>query len=237
LNKSPETRSRLPWFGTNADKREAAISLIGSLFITVVYIQVAQAFDTPTTKLEFFSLIFSFMCVWLSRTENIFSMHSGIISTITMGIFLLRIEVVAQGWLQFVYYVPVQLYGWYMWCRGGENRTELQVSRLNIKNWVATTLFCCGLWALTMLVFSQIYENPQYLLWDASIVAASIVAQTLMTFKKVESWIFWSLPVNTSAIVLYLRTDVPAFSFLYAVFLLNAVWGWQQWKKSESSTQ
>jgi nicotinamide mononucleotide transporter PnuC len=88
-----------------------------------------------------------------------------------------------------------------------------------------------------MLVFSQIYENPQYLLWDASIVAASIVAQTLMTFKKVESWIFWSLPVNTSAIVLYLRTDVPAFSFLYAVFLLNAVWGWQQWKKSESSTQ
>jgi nicotinamide mononucleotide transporter len=124
-----------------------------------------------------------------------------------------------------------------MWCRGGENRTELQVSRLNIKNWVATTLFCCGLWALTMLVFSQIYENPQYLLWDASIVAASIVAQTLMTIKKVESWIFWSLPVNTSAIVLYLKTDVPAFSFLYAVFLLNAVWGWLQWKKSERLTQ
>ena len=49
-----------------------------------------------------------------------------------MGIFLIRIEVVAQGWLQFVYYVPIQLYGWWVWCQGGESKTELLVSKLNI---------------------------------------------------------------------------------------------------------
>jgi nicotinamide mononucleotide transporter len=237
LNKSPETRNRLPWFGTTPDKIEAAISFAGSLFITLVYVQIASVFDTTTTSLELLSLIFSFMCVWLSRTENIYSMHSGIISSIFMGIFLIRIEVVAQGWLQFVYYVPIQLYGWWVWCQGGESKTELLVSKLNIKKWFATLAFALGIWALTILMFSYIYDHPRYLIWDASIVAASIVAQTLMTFKKVESWIFWSLPVNTSAIVLYLKTDVPAFSFLYAVFLLNAVWGWLQWKKSERLTQ
>ena len=70
---------------------------------------------------------------------------------------------------------------------------------------------------------------------DTSIVAASVVAQILMTRKKVECWFFWTFPVNVSALLLYWRADVPAFSFLYLVFLLNAYFGWRQWASSSES--
>lgn len=225
-------RQRKPFFGTSADKKEAMISLGGSLLLTLLYTTVAKQLDTITSSLEFWSLVFSFTCVWLSRTENIYSMHAGIISSIYMGIFLLRIELVGQGWIQFVYYIPIQLYGWWAWCRGGEQKTELPVTKLNARLWLITLFGFTTIWLGARILFGAIYENPQYIWWDTSIVAASIAAQSLMTLKKVESWVFWFFPVNVSSIVLYLYTDVPAFAVMYTVFLANAAWGWRQWVNS-----
>ncbi|CAB4654935.1 unannotated protein [freshwater metagenome] len=225
-------RHHKPLFGTSSDRKEAAISLGGSLLLTLLYTTIARELDTTTSALEFWSLVFSFSCVWLSRTENIYSMHAGIVSSVCMGTFLLQIELVGQGWIQFVYYIPIQLYGWWAWCRGGEQKTELPVTRLNQKNWVLTISGFAAIWLGTRILFGAIYENPQYIWWDTSIVAASIAAQSLMTLKKVESWMFWFFPVNVSSIVLYLYTDVPAFAVMYTVFLANAAWGWRQWTNS-----
>jgi nicotinamide riboside transporter PnuC len=55
-----------------------------------------------------------------------------------------------------------------------------------------------------------------------------------MTLKKRESWWFWTIPVNISAIALFSRTETWAFVFLYVVFLANSVWGWIQWQRAEA---
>jgi nicotinamide mononucleotide transporter len=228
-------RDHKPLFGTSSDKKEALVALAGSFLLTLLYRTVAKELDTETSYLEFWSLVFSFSCVWLSRTENIYSMHAGILSSIYMGIFLLQIELVGQGWIQFVYYIPIQLYGWWAWCRGGEQKTELPVTRLNSKTWLVTASGFIVIWLSTRALFGAIYDQPQYIWWDTSIVAASIVAQSLMTLKKVESWAFWFFPVNISSIILYMYTDVPAFAVMYTIFLANAAWGWRQWVKSHQN--
>lgn len=222
----------IPFLGSKGDKSEVLYVLMGSALLTLLYQSVANLLDTNTSKLEFWSLIFSFACVWLSRTENVHSMSTGIISVVLMGVFLLRIELVAQGWLQFIYYVPIQLYGWWAWCRGGAGRTELPVTRLSVKQWVAVAVVFVAAWFSFFTLFDLLYEDPQFLIWDTSIVSASFIAQILMTRKKVECWYFWTIPVNISAILLYWRASVPAFSFLYLIFLVNAVFGWMQWRKS-----
>lgn len=226
------TRDQLSFFGTRSNRFETLAVLVGSVAVTFGYVAIARSLDTQTTQLEIWSLVFSFACVWLSRTENVFSMPTGIASVILMGIFLLQVDLVGQGWLQFVYYVPVQLYGWWAWCRGGQNRTELQVTTLNKKTWTLALLGFGAAWFFFWWLFQTIYDNPQFLIWDTSIVGASIIAQVLMTRKKVECWVFWTIPVNISAALLYLRADVPAFSFLYLMFLVNALPGWRQWHKS-----
>ena len=222
----------LPLFGTKKDKTEALLVFLGSALVTLLYVLVANSLGTSTTQLELWSLIFSFACVWLSRTENVHSMSTGIASVVLMGVFLLRIELVGQGWLQFFYYVPIQFYGWWAWCRGGAGRTELPVTRLSAKQWVAIAGIFVSAWAFFCWLFNFLYEDPQFLIWDTSIVSASFIAQILMTRKKVECWYFWTIPVNISAILLYWRASVPAFSFLYSVFLINAIFGWKQWRKS-----
>ena len=171
------TQERLPLFGTFTDQREAALAITGSWLITELYSRVASSLDTPTSRLEYVSLIFSFACVWLSRTENVLSMHTGIVSSIVMGVFLLRVDLVGQGWIQFAFYVPVQLIGWHRWCRGGENKTELPVSSLSQKGWAMSLALLGAVWVSTRVVFGFIYENPRLIWWDTSIVAASIVDQ------------------------------------------------------------
>ena len=205
---------------------------MGSALVTLLYVFVAKSLETTTTQLEFWSLIFSFACVWLSRTENVHSMSTGIVSVVLRGIFLLRIGLVGQGWLQFVYYVPIQVYGWWAWCRGGVGRTELTVTRLSPKQWAGIVVLYIATWAGFYGLFNFLYEDPQFLTWDTSIVSASIIAQVLMTRKKVECWYLWTIPVNVSAVLLYWRASVPAFSFLYLIFLINASFGWRQWRKS-----
>jgi nicotinamide mononucleotide transporter PnuC len=87
------------------------------------------------------------------------------------------------------------------------------------------------LWSATLGVFSAIYDAPRHLVWDTSIVASSVVAQTLMTAKKVASWFWWTVPVNVSSIGLYVVTESWAFVFLYAVFLANSLAAWREWSR------
>ncbi len=232
---SSSTLKRLPFWGTQSNQIEAVAVLAASIFLTFSYSLVATQLDTQTTRLEFWSLVFSFACVWLSRTENVLSMATGIVSVVLMGVFLLRVELVGQGWLQFLFYVPIQVLGWWVWCRGGEGRTELKISKLTHTDWIVALSVFAVSWIFFIWLFDSLYEGPQFLIWDTSIVSASVVAQILMTRKKVECWFFWTFPVNVSAIVLYWRADVPAFSFLYLIFLVNAFFGWRQWNSTQKA--
>lgn len=224
------TLSKLPLLGTRRDQTEAIVAGLLALVVTLVYVLVARTLDTPTTKLEFFALIANLACVWLARTENIWTMPYGIAAVILLGWFFFSVDLVGQAWLQYVYYVPVQLIGWWAWAKGGTGRTELPISSLRLRGWALALLAGGVLWMSCWALFVSIYESPAYVLWDTSIVAASVVAQTLMTWKRREHWIFWIVPVNISAMLLYLRTDAWAFLFLYGVFLANAVWGWFNWR-------
>jgi nicotinamide mononucleotide transporter len=225
----------LPFTGTPRDRREAVkVSIIAGM-ATIVYIAVARQFDTSTSLIEGLALWTSLTCVFLARTENIWSMPVGIISVVLFGWYLLDVELVGQGWLQYVYYVPVQFIGWWTWSRGGPGRTELTITRLATSGWAWVIAMSIAGWVVTISLFNAIYENPSYVVWDTSIVVASVVAQTLMTFKKRESWWWWTIPVNISAIGLFLATEAWAFVFLYLVFLANSIWGWRQWNEVEAA--
>lgn len=227
----------LPLLGTRRDQFEALVGGVLALAVTVGYVLVARAFDTPTTKLEFFALIANLACVWLARTQNIWAMPYGIAAVVLLGVFFFSVDLVGQAWLQYLYYVPVQLLGWWTWARGGTGRTELEVGSLGAKGWALTLLGGAALWVGCWALFTSIYDAPSYVLWDTSIVSASVVAQTLMTWKRREHCIFWIIPVNISSMLLYLRTEAWAFLFLYGVFFCNAVWGWLNWRPEGTSDE
>ena len=56
--------------GTGRDRLAAAVGLVGSGMVTLGYVVVAGLFDTQTSALEGWSLVFSLACVWLARREK-----------------------------------------------------------------------------------------------------------------------------------------------------------------------
>ena len=66
---------------------------------------------------------------------------------------------------------------------------------------------------------------------DAFIAATSLIAQWLMARKKLESWQFW-IAVDIVAIAVYFYKELYITTGLYSVFLVLAVLGYFQWRKT-----
>jgi nicotinamide mononucleotide transporter len=64
---------------------------------------------------------------------------------------------------------------------------------------------------------------------DSTVLMLSILAQFLLIKRKLENWAVW-IAVNTVAAPLYAYKGLYLTAFLYAVFLVNAVYGWRAWR-------
>jgi nicotinamide mononucleotide transporter len=71
--------------------------------------------------------------------------------------------------------------------------------------------------------------------WDAFTTVASLVAQWLLTRKKVESWVFW-IAVDLVAIGVYIYKSLLLTAGLYTLFLIMATMGFMAWQQSFRTT-
>ena len=220
-----------PWFGRRWEHREAAIAATGSLLACTLYWLGTKRFapDVVPGWVEFGGTMTSLWSVWITQRRNVLALPVGIVSVILMGWFFRDIGLVGQEWLHWGYYLPVQFWAWAQWTRGGEEQTELLVTRLsNPARILALAGGAIATMALGWLLDAG-WDDALYTYWDASIVAASVVAMLLLSRKKVESWWLWILPVNVSAIGLYLATGAYMFAALYGLFLVMAFVGLARW--------
>jgi len=221
-----------PLLGRPHERRQAARAGVGALLVCLAYAAAMRAFAPELTPgpVEFAGTWTSLWCVWITRRQNVLSLPIGIVSVVLMGAFFWQIGLVGQSLLHYVYYLPVQVLGWWAWTHGGRGATELAVTRLSAR----VRLGVVPVVVLATVVVGRVLESgfgqAVFTYWDASVVAASVVAQLLLTAKKVESWWLWIGPVNVSAIGLYLLTGAYMFMALYVVFLANAYVGLVQWR-------
>ena len=225
-----------PWFGRPWEHRHAAIAAVGSLLACTAYWQGTKLWapDFVPGAVEFAGTATSLWSVWITQRRNVLALPVGIVSVVLMGWFFRDIGLVGQTWLHWGYYLPVQFWAWAQWTRGGDDQTELTVTRLSSAT--RALVLVAGVVATIVLgwLLDAGWEDALYTYWDASIVAASVVAMVLLSRKKVESWWLWILPVNISAIGLYLSTGAYMFAALYALFLVMAFVGLARWMRAES---
>ncbi len=226
-----------PWFGRRWEHRHAAVAAAGSLLACLGYWAATLRFapEVAPGPVEFAGTATSLWSVWITQRRNVLALPVGIISVTLMGWFFWEIGLVGQTLLHWAYYLPIQFWAWREWTRGGENRTELAVSGL-------TNRTRAGALA-AMIVFTIVlggaldagWDSALYTYWDASIVAASVVAMVLLSRKKVESWWLWIGPVNVSAIALYTATGAFMFAALYVLFLVMAFVGLARWRRAAAT--
>jgi len=188
---------------------------------------VAHAFGMST--IEWVAVAFGIVSVYLSVRENIWSWPTAIVNVSLYVYIFLNAKLYADMGLQ-VFYICISFYGWWNWLYGGENRTELHVTRLP-RRWavVLPFVFVAGAAALGTLLSHYTDASVPYA--DASLAVASLIAQYLMTKKALENWAIW-VAADVGYIAMYIYKGLYPTTFLYAVFLILAAMGYVRWRRT-----
>jgi nicotinamide mononucleotide transporter len=180
---------------------------------------------------EGIAAISGLLCVWLTVRQNVLCWPTGLIQVILfIGVFYYAN--LYSDLILHVIYVIMQLYGWYHWLHGGREHTELKVTVLStpiLLIWILTGIAATVPWGYLMAAYTD--AAAPYA--DAFIAVMSLIAQWLMARKKLESWHFW-IVVDIVAIVVYLYKELYITTGLYSIFLLLAIMGYFQWKRTVS---
>ena len=129
-----------------------------------------------------------------------------------------------------VVYAALSVYGWYEWLHGGENRTELHVTRTGPRLGALLALIAV---AGSVLLGTLLHRATDAALpfMDSALSSTSLVAQWMMTRKKLENWLVWSA-VDVLYVGMFIYKGLYLTSALYAVFLALAVRGYVEWRRS-----
>ncbi|HCT46203.1 MAG TPA: aminotransferase [Phycisphaerales bacterium] len=177
--------------------------------------------------IEFVAALMGVLSVWLTVRQNIWCWPTGLVM---VGLYIwifFDAKLYSDAGLQVVYVVLCS-YGWYHWARGGDRESALHVTRL--KSTAFTAWWLAGLGFAGLLGFIMSTRTDASMPYpDAVTTVLSLVAQFLMTRKKLESWVFW-ISVDVIAIGVYLMKGLYVTSGLYALFLVLAVLGYLAWK-------
>ena len=178
---------------------------------------------------EVLAVITGIISVYLSTRENIRSWPTALVNVALYFVVFYETKLYADMGLQAVYFA-LSLYGWYEWLYGGENRTELHVSRtpraLGVR--LAIIGIACAAILGTLLARFTDAALPYI---DSATTSTSLVAQWMMTRKILENWAVW-VAVDVVYIAMFIFKQLYLTAGLYAVFLVLAVMGYVQWKRS-----
>ena len=192
-----------------------------------------------TTPIEAVAVIMGIVSVWYSRKENILVYPTGLINT-TLYIYLsFKGHLLGEASVN-LYYTIMSLYGWYLWTRKTEDKTNfvLQITRSNKKEWLQQLLFFGVIYTIIylLLTYAKTAFAPEAIPWaDAFASATAYTGMWLMAKKKVESWIWWLL-TNIASLPLYFIKGYAFTSVQFIVLLILAIAGWISWNQKSKET-
>ena len=135
----------------------------------------------------------------------------------------------AEAGLQ-IFFALVNIYGWRLWRRAGGAEERVAVGWLG---WPARLAWLGFIAALTFALGSVLAKLTDAAMPypDAAIAAASIAAQFLLSFRRIENWLLW-IVIDAGAIALYIERGLTLTAGLYAAFLVLSVLGLREWIKA-----
>ena len=181
------------------------------------------------STLELVAAVVGAISVYLSVRQNIWSWPTAIVNVVLYALVFYEARLYADMGLQVVYAI-LSVYGWYEWLYGGEGRTELHVTRTGWRLGLVLAAIATAGSAL-LGVFLHHETDAALPFMDSFLSSTSLVAQWMMTRKLLENWLVW-IAVDVLYVGMFVFKHLYVTAALYAVFLVLAVKGWLDWRRS-----
>lgn len=174
--------------------------------------------------LEITAVLFTLLSVWLTRKQNIWCWATGIVGIVCYYFIFQQDKSWGNMLLQIIFLIQ-SIYGCITWGKKDTNEVELSDNLMLLAGGGVLTLIFGFLY-----IFSNIFSAPMSLL-DIITTALSIMGMYLIAVKKLESWFYWGA-ANIFYIIFFISTGHILSAILYTIFLINAYFGYKEWKSS-----
>jgi nicotinamide mononucleotide transporter len=184
---------------------------------------------------EILAVAFSLISVLLTIKENLWLWITGIFGVLFYALVFWQEKFYAQMGLQ-VFFIGLQIYGWNQWLRGGTNKNRIPISRPSVQlNTLLFVVAIAGTWVMTFLL-ARLVGDASLPFWDALITVLSLIAQWMLAKKYLENWLVW-ITVDLISVGVYWYQGLRPSALLYTVFLVLAILGFFEWKKTYKGLQ
>lgn len=178
--------------------------------------------------LEVAANLFNVASVWFAARNSVHTWWTGIVGCALFAFVFLEARLYGDLTLQ-VWFVGSCVVGWWRWVRVSGVAEERPVSRSSAAGLVGGASAA----ALFAVVYGTVLSrttNAAFPIVDSFVLTGSVLAQVLLMERKVETWWFW-IAVDLVAVPLYASRGLNLTAAVYAVFLVNAAYGWWAWER------
>ncbi len=179
--------------------------------------------------MELLAAVLGIACVWCNARERIEGWPLAIASAALYLAVFWEARLYAYMGLQAVF-IGLSAYGWYQWLHGGADHGPLVITRTFGREWLALlTIGVIGSIGLSMLLART--TDAAMPVVDSVASVASVLAQWMMTRKRLEHWLVW-IAINVVSIGLFMSQALYPTAAQYAVLLALAIAGHRQWTRT-----
>lgn len=185
-------------------------------------------------QLEAIGAIAGLGCVWMLMRQVIWTWPLGVAYAVISVYLFVDARLYGQVVLH-VYFVGMNLYGWYHWVFGREeSEAQLPVTLTSLRAiGVVLVLSTVGV-VVTATLFDEFTDaDLPYL--DLSITVLSVGAMWLTARKKLESWVFWFV-IDVAYLGIFYLTRNYFYLLLYLGYIPMAVEGFLLWRRDLALT-
>jgi nicotinamide mononucleotide transporter len=197
------------------------------IFGTMQISHAMQEWWQHQTLLEILGVISGLLCVYLAAVNNIWNWPIAIISVVVYIFIFLDAHLFADMGLQ-VYFLVMNIYGWYYWSQKPAAEKKLPVMLISRKEIILS--------AIAIVVFTFIlgsvlrYTTASFPYLDSFCTACSLVAQVFLARKILENWLIWIF-VDIIYVGIYLFKGLDLTAVMYAIYVAIALLGYIDWKR------
>ncbi len=169
--------------------------------------------------------------------RSIWNFPVGMAMVAIVGVVLADARLYAESGLQAFFFV-VNAWGWWLWshARGSDADASVPVPVLVPVRWLgwpARAAWGAVTAALSLSLgwLMHRYTNAALPFADSAVTGASIAAQLLLSFRRIENWVLW-VAIDVVSVGLYINRGLFLLAALYVAFGVLSVMGLREWMKA-----
>ena len=182
------------------------------------------------SPIEWLATVAGFLCVFLLIKRSIWNFAFGLVQVSLYVWIFWQAKLFSEAALH-VFYMFFQFYGFMIWWQSGQDdRGHVKVVRGGSWEWIAAPLLVVVSTAILGSVMAN-FTPADFPYMDAFITCASLMAQYLLSHKRLLNWWLW-IVVDIVAIGIYVQKGLYPTTLLYVCFLVMSVLGLRQWQQA-----